>query len=236
MKIEIWSDVVCPFCYIGKRKLEKALEKVPFKHQIEIEWKSFQLNPDEKTNPEINSLEHLANSKGWTFEQAQGISAQVASMGKEQGLDFNFEKAKVANTFRAHQLIHLAKALGKGSEMKERLLKAYFSDGLNVDDTETLKKLGQEIGLDSESIENALTSEQFTNEVEQDIYEARLIGVRGVPFFVFDRKYAISGAQPDEVFDETLNKAWLDFSASQPTHLIQEGEDGDTCDFEGENC
>ncbi|MCR9083774.1 MAG: DsbA family oxidoreductase, partial [Cyclobacteriaceae bacterium] len=189
MKIEIWSDVVCPFCYIGKRKLEKALDKFPLKDQVEIEWKSFQLNPEEKTNPSINTLEHLAQSKGWSMDQTREITSNVVEMAKEQGLVFDFEKAKVANTKNAHRLIHFAKQQGKGGEMKERLLKAYFSDGENVDDPNTLIKLGAEIGLNESEIKSMLASNQFDDAVDQDIYESRLIGVRGVPFFVLDRKF-----------------------------------------------
>lgn len=235
MKIEIWSDVVCPFCYIGKRKLEKALDKFPLKDQVEIEWKSFQLNPEEKTNPSINTLEHLAQSKGWSMDQTREITSNVVEMAKEQGLEFDFEKAKVANTKNAHRLIHFAKQQGKGGEMKERLLRAYFSDGENVDDPNTLIKLGAEIGLNESEIKSMLESNQFVDAVDQDIYESRLIGVRGVPFFVLDRKFGISGAQPDEVFEETLEKAWSEFAKNNPVLEIKTAENGESCDIDG-NC
>ncbi|WP_439475371.1 DsbA family oxidoreductase [Algoriphagus formosus] len=235
MKIEIWSDVVCPFCYIGKRKLEKALDKFPLKDQVEIEWKSFQLNPEEKTNPSINTLEHLAQSKGWSMDQTREITSNVVEMAKEQGLEFDFEKAKVANTKNAHRLIHFAKKHRKGGEMKERLLKAYFSDGENVDDPNTLIKLGAEIGLNESEIKSMLASNQFDDAVDQDIYESRLIGVRGVPFFVLDRKFGISGAQPDEVFEETLEKAWSEFAKNNPVLEIKTAENGESCDIDG-NC
>lgn len=235
MKIEIWSDVVCPFCYIGKRKLEKALDKFPLKDQVEIEWKSFQLNPEEKTNPSINTLEHLAQSKGWSMDQTREITSNVVEMAKEQGLEFDFEKAKVANTKNAHRLIHFAKQQGKGGEMKERLLKAYFSDGENVDDRNTLIKLGAEIGLNESEIKSLLASNQFDDAVDQDIYESRLIGVRGVPFFVLDRKFGISGAQPDEVFEETIEKAWSEFAKNNPVLEIKSAENGESCEIDG-NC
>jgi len=235
MKIEIWSDVVCPFCYIGKRKLEKALDKFPLKDQVEIEWKSFQLNPEEKTNPSINTLEHLAQSKGWSMDQTKEITSNVVEMAKEHGLEFDFEKAKVANTKNAHRLIHFEKKQGKGGEMKERLLKAYFSDGENVDDPNTLIKLGAEIGLNESEIKSMLASNQFDDAVDQDIYESRLIGVRGVPFFVLDRKFGISGAQPDEVFEETLEKAWSEFAKNNPVLEIKTAENGESCDIDG-NC
>ncbi len=233
MKIEIWSNVVCPFCYIGKRKLEKALANFPQKEAIEIEWKSFQLNPDLKTNPNISTLEYLAESKGWSPEQAREISSQVAGMAESEGLTFNFENAVVANTKNSHRLIHLAKEAGKGGEMKERLLKAYFTEGLNIDDASTLMTLGKEVGLNEESIKKLLESNQYEDAVDQDIYESRLIGVKGVPFFVLDRKYGISGAQPDEVFTQTLEKAWTKFAKENP-QLTLVGDSADSCEIEGE--
>lgn len=234
MKIEIWSDVVCPFCYIGKRKLEKALAKFPQKEAIEIEWKSFQLNPDLKTNPSISTLEYLAESKGWSLEQAREISGQVSEMAKSEGLNFDFEHAVVANTKNAHRLIHLAKASGKGSEMKERLLKAYFSEGLNIDDSETLISLGKEIGIEGESIKNLLETTLYEDAVDQDIYESRLIGVKGVPFFVLDRKFGISGAQPDEVFTQTLEKAWTEFAKENPQLEMVGDDSADSCEIDKE--
>ncbi|GMQ28596.1 DsbA family oxidoreductase [Algoriphagus confluentis] len=235
MKIEIWSDVVCPFCYIGKRKMEKALQKFPFASQVEIEWKSFQLNPDLQTNPAISTVEHLAQSKGWTLEQTREISSNVANMAHHEGLIFDFDRAVVANTKNAHRLIHLAKESGKQDAMKERLLKAYFSQGRNVDDFDTLLELGKEVGLDEEKIKATLNSSQYEDAVNQDIYESRLIGVRGVPFFVLDRKFGISGAQPDEVFDQTLEKAWAEFAKNNPVLDIASSPDGESCDVDG-NC
>ncbi|MFN3996360.1 DsbA family protein [Algoriphagus sp.] len=235
MKIEIWSDVVCPFCYIGKRKLEKAIEKFPFKDKIEIEWKSFQLNPNQKTDPTISTLEHLSQSKGWSMEQTREITSNVVNMAAAQGLEFDFEKAVVANTRNAHRLIHLAKESGKGDAMKERLLKAYFSEGKNVDDFPTLISLGKEIGLEEEKIKAMLESDQFDEVVDQDIYESRQIGVKGVPFFVLDRKFGISGAQPDEVFVQTLQKAWTEFAKNNSVLDMAGNAEGESCDLDG-NC
>jgi predicted DsbA family dithiol-disulfide isomerase len=235
MKIEIWSDVVCPFCYIGKRKLEKALEKFQFKHKVEIEWKSFQLNPDQQTKPGVSTLEDLSKSKGWSMEQTKQITSQVVQMAKAEGLTFDFDKAVVANTKNAHQLIHLAKEFEIQDAMKERLLKAYFSDGLNVDDPETLIQLGMEVGVPEKKIKHMLETNTYLEAVDQDIYEARLIGVRGVPFFVLDRKFGISGAQPDEVFDQTLEKAWTEFAKNNPVLDITSTTEGESCDVDG-NC
>lgn len=235
MKIEIWSDVVCPFCYIGKRKMEKALQKFPFKEKVEIEWKSFQLNPDQQTKPGVSTLEDLSQSKGWSMEQTKQITSQVVGMAKGEGLTFDFDKAVVANTKNAHRLIHLAKEFGVQDAMKERLLKAYFTDGLNVDDTETLIQLGKEVGVPEEKIKLMLESNQYEEAVDQDSYESRQIGVRGVPFFVLDRKFGISGAQPDEVFDQTLEKAWSEYAKNNPVLDIASGSEGESCDVDG-NC
>jgi len=233
MKIEIWSDVVCPFCYIGKRKMEKSLMKFPFKDKIEIEWKSFQLNPEQYTNPTISTIEYLAQSKGWSLEQTRQITSNVAEMAKEEGLLFDFDRAVVANTKNAHRLIHLAKESGKQDAMKERLLKAYFSEGENVDDPNTLIDLGKEVGLDPERIKQMLDEKLYEGAVDQDIYESKLIGVRGVPFFVMDRKFGISGAQPDEVFDQTLEKAWTEYVKNNPVITMESSSEGQSCEVDG---
>ena len=235
MKIEIWSDVVCPFCYIGKRKLERALEKFPYRDKVEVEWKSFQLNPDLQTNPSISTLEHLAQSKGWSMAQTHQITSNVVEMAKAEGLNFDFDKAVVANTKNAHQLIHLAKEFGKQDQIKESLLKAYFSEGKNVDDPDTLIEVGTASGLDPVVITAMLESNRYEIAVNQDINESKLLGVRGVPFFVIDRKFGISGAQPDEIFDQTLEKAWIEFAKNNPVLDIASGTEGESCDVDG-NC
>ncbi|MEB2775319.1 DsbA family oxidoreductase [Algoriphagus sp. D3-2-R+10] len=233
MKIEIWSDIACPFCYIGKRKIEKAISKFPHKNEIEIEWKSFQLNPEQITEPDKSSAEYLAELKGWTLEQTKEITGNVANMAAQEGLEYHLDKTVVANTRKAHRLLHLAKSAGKGDEMKESLLKAYFTSAVNIDDDAVLLGLGRGIGLDDSVINEVLTSDKFESEVEQDIYEARQVGVRGVPFFVLDRKYGISGAQADEVFDQTLVKAWAEFSKTNPTIEVAKGA-GEVCEIDGD--
>jgi len=207
MKIEIWSDIACPFCYIGKRKLEKAIQRLSDSEGIVLEWKSFQLNPSLQTDPNQNTLTYLSETKGWTMEQTLKMTAQVAAMGKEEGLNFNFEKTAVANTKRSHRLLHLAKGFNCQNELKEQLFKAYFEEGQNVDDVETLLQCAEHVGIPRAEAINVLDTQAFEEEIDQDVYESRLIGVQGVPFFVFDRKYGISGAQPDEVFDQTLQQA-----------------------------
>lgn len=235
MKIEIWSDVACPFCYIGKRKIEKAIAKFPHNDKIEIEWKSFLLNPDQVTQPNKSSEEYLSEVKGWSLEHTKEITANVANMAAQEGLEYHLDKSVVANTKKAHRLLHLAKTVGKGDVMKEALLKAYFTDSLNIDDDAVLIKLGEKLGLEEFAIEEVLTTDKFENEVDQDIYESRQLGVKGVPFFVLDRKFGISGAQPDEVFDQTLEKAWNEY-AKVNTNLDVAESNGNACDVDGENC
>lgn len=209
MKIEVWSDIVCPFCYIGKRRLEEALAEFEHKDHVEVIWKSFQLNPDQVTNPNISVVEDLAQKKGWTLQYASDASESVSDMAAEEGLFYDFDKAIPANTFNAHRLLQFAKNKGLGSALKEALLKAYFMDGKNVDDTETLLAIATENGLNAEETSQILSNpNMFRNEVLSDIDEAKELGISGVPFFVIDRKYGISGAQPLNVFINALTKAW----------------------------
>lgn len=212
MKVEIWSDVMCPFCYIGKRKFEAALEKFPNRNNIEIVWKSFQLNPDLKTDPSKNTLQHLSESKGWSMDYTRETVAYVSNMAKEVGLNYDFDHAVVANSFDAHRLIQLAKSKGLGDAMEERLFKAYFTEGKNTADHTVLTQLAVEIGLNESDVKTTLSSDAFAKEVNQDLAEADQLRITGVPFFVFDRKYAVSGAQDSKVFADTLSKAWSTFA------------------------
>lgn len=207
MKVEIWSDVMCPFCYIGKRKFEAALSKFEGKENVQVEWKSFQLNPSLKTDAGKNINAYLAEIKGWTIEQAKEMNARVAAMAKEAGLNYDFDKVIVANSFDAHRLVQYAKRKNLGDAMEEALFKAYFVEGKDTSDHATLISLAQKAGLDKEETKRILASGIFSDEVEEDIEQAAQLGVRGVPFFVFDRKYAVSGAQPVEVFLQTMQKA-----------------------------
>lgn len=210
MKVEIWSDVMCPFCYIGKRRFEQALTQFPHKDDIEIVWKSYQLNPDMQTDPSKSINQYLSETKGISLEQAQELNAYVTNMAKEVGLDYDFNKAVLANSFDAHRLVQLAKANGKGNEMEEQLFKAYFIEGKNIADHETLEQIATEAGLDGGQVKNVLAANEYADKVEQDIYEARQIGLRGVPFFVLNDRYAVSGAQATETFLGALEKAWAE--------------------------
>lgn len=235
MNIEIWSDVMCPFCYIGKRRFENALEQFHNKDEISIEWKSFQLMPGLKTDGDQNADEFLAEQKGVTIEHARAMNGHASQMAQDVGLNFNFDKAIPANTFNAHRLIHFAKAKGKQHEAEEILFRSYFTEGKNIDDYPTLVSLGKEIGLDIKELEAALKNESFTDNVLEDIYEAQQIGVRGVPFFVFDRKYAVSGAQASGIFLEVLQKSFNEWQIenAKPKLEVIEGKvctPGGECD------
>lgn len=206
MKVEIWSDVMCPFCYIGKRRFENALAQFENKDEVEIVWRSFQLNPALQTDPSKNTIEHLAESKGWDMEYTRKTTDYVVNMAKELDLNYDFEKAIVANSFKAHRLLHLAKQNQVQNECEEKLFEAYFIHGKNIDDNDVLLELGLSLGIDSDAILDMLSSDAFAADVESDIYQAQQIGVQGVPFFVFDNKYAISGAQQSETFLAALYK------------------------------
>lgn len=233
MKVEIWSDVMCPFCYIGKRRLEQALEQFDHAENIDIEWKSFQLNPDMKTNPEISINGYLARTKGWSLEQARQANQHVTDMAAEVGLDYHMDEAVVANSFRAHTLIQFAKTKNLGSEAEEALFEAYFVQSKNIDDTETLIDIAGHIGLDADETHKALSSDTYVTAVKEDIQEARAMNVRGVPFFVFDQKYALSGAQQPEAFLQALNRAWEEWSKQQ-TPVELSGQNDTACSVDGD--
>lgn len=211
MKIEIWSDIVCPFCYIGKRKFEKALSQFKDKDQIEIEWKSFQLSPDKKTEPDKSVYQYLAEHKGISLEVAKSMSAQVTHTARQVGLKYDFDKAIPANSFNAHRLLHLAKHHDLQDQAEEIIFKAYFTDGKNIDDIPTLVQFGTDLGLNANEVKNMLDSDQYASEVQQDIQEAQYLGLRSVPSFVFDRKALVAGAQDSQLFLEVLEKTFAEW-------------------------
>ncbi|MFD2870996.1 DsbA family oxidoreductase [Mucilaginibacter ximonensis] len=233
MKIQIWSDVMCPFCYIGKRRFEQALEQFEHKDEIEVEWKSFQLNPNLVTDPDININQYLADIKGITLDHAKQLNDHVTQMAAEVGLTYDFDKAVVANSFDAHRFAHLAKQYGLGDEAEEALFKAYFTEGKNIADHETLAELGASIGLDKDEVAHTLKGNKYAINVNQDIAQAQQLGIRGVPFFVMDMKYAVSGAQPVDAFTQTIEKAYSEWTVNKPAKL--EIVEGDSCDING-NC
>jgi predicted DsbA family dithiol-disulfide isomerase len=214
MKVDIWSDVRCPFCYIGKRKFELALAEFEHTDEIEIEWHSFELDPMAVTLPEANPIDHLAQIKGQSREWALEMTNHVAKVAREVGLKFNMEKAVVANSFNAHRLIQLAKANDLGNEIEERLFKDYFISGKNIDDKEVLIAAGMEVGLDRLAIEMMLESDSFTDEVRMDEAMAKQIGISGVPFFIFNKNLAVSGAQAPETFLGAMEQAYSSLASS----------------------
>lgn len=230
MKVEIWSDIVCPFCYIGKRKFEKALENFDAKENVEIVWRSFQLDPEMKYVAGQSVNEYLGKRKGATAKEGKQMNDAMAAMAKEAGLEYNFDKAIINNTLDAHRLLHLAKQNGLQNEMKERLFKAYYTEGKNIGDPDTLVQLGEEVGLGGDEIRSTLQSNALVQDVQQDQYKAEQAGARGVPFFVFNNKYAISGAQPTDVFTQVLNKVWEE---EKPALIVDETLAGGFCTRDG---
>lgn len=209
MTVEIWSDVMCPFCYIGKRRFEAALAQFEGRDAVKVVWRSFQLDPGLKTEPGKSVAQSLSEKKGWSPEQTAQSMAHVTRMAQSVGLHYDFDKAVVANSFDAHRFTHYAKTLGKQDEAEERLFAAYFTEGKNTADHETLAQIGAEIGLNAHSVLEMLAGDAFDEEVRQDIALARDFGINGVPFFVFDRKYAVSGAQEVPVFLNALQRSAL---------------------------
>jgi predicted DsbA family dithiol-disulfide isomerase len=212
MKVEIWSDIMCPFCYIGKRNFEAALKEFDAKNEIEIEWKSFQLDPTipKSFDKKLSTYEYLAERKGMSVEKAIELHSNVTEMARNVGLTYNFDQSVVANSFDAHKLIQFAKTKGLGDAAEEQLFKAYFTDGKDMSNHSTLIELGKEIGLNEKEVISALESELYSSKVNFDISEGSQLGVTGVPFFVFDRKYAISGAQPIETFLNALKQSFAE--------------------------
>lgn len=236
MKIEIWSDVMCPFCYIGKRHLEQALAQFDDSNRVEIVWKSYQLNPDLplKIENKESAYEYLAKAKGISYEQSVQMHDNVVKMAAKVGLNYQFDKAVVANSFYAHQLAQYAKEKGLGVEIEELLFKAYFTEGKDISDKATLVLLGAELGFTQAEVEQALSNEKYAVLVRKDIAETQQIGVRGVPFFVFDRKYAVSGAQPTEQFLGALQQSVSEWKTANNINDLQIKEgDGPACTPEG---
>ncbi|MBP8023295.1 MAG: DsbA family oxidoreductase [Paludibacter sp.] len=232
MKIEIWSDVMCPFCYIGKRNFEKALTQFAEKEKIEIVWKSFQLDASVPDIATESYEEYLVKRKGLSAEQVKGMLQNVTQMAREAGLDYHFDRSVIVNSLKAHRLIQFAKTRNLGDEAEERLFHAFFTEGKSIADIDTLTQLGVEIGLDATELQVAFTDERYAYQVNQDIQEARQIGVNGVPFFVFNRKYAISGAQPPQAFLETLRKSFDEWQKLNPQPMLNI-QQGNSCSIDG---
>jgi predicted DsbA family dithiol-disulfide isomerase len=206
IKVDIWSDVQCPWCYIGKRKFEAGVKA--FGRPVEIEYHSYELSPDTPVDFEGSPIDYLSERKGLPVDQVHQMLERVTTVAAEVGLDYHYDLVHQTNTRKAHEVLHYAKAHGKQVEMKERLLKAYFIDGGHVGKLEQLADLAAEIGLDRADVLRSLETGEFADAVEADVQQAQAYGIQGVPFFVIDGKYGISGAQPAEAFAGALEQAF----------------------------
>jgi len=226
MTIDIWSDIACPYCYIGKRHLEEALAQFPHAEEVHINWHSFELDPQAPAKAKEDTYDMLARKYRMPRQQAQQMTRSVEDMGRKVGINFDFAKSKPVNTHQAHRLLHLAAEHGLQNEAKEALFQAYFIEGQDLSELSTLTSIGASIGLDGKLVAQTLESDAFTQEVREDEAFAHQIGVQGVPFFVFDQKYAVRGAQPVAGFVQTLEAVW----EKTQTNVEVSGE---ACDVDG---
>lgn len=215
LRIDIWSDIACPWCYVGKRRLEAALARFPERESVEIMWHAFELDPSAPRvrDKSVSYAARLGQKYGASTAQAQGMIDRMTNVARADGLDFHFERIQPGNTFDAHRVVHLAAERGQQDAMKERFLRGYLCEGEPIGDPETLVRLASEVGLDAQEVRTTLASDTYAQDVRTDEKEARENGVTGVPFFVFDGRYAISGAQPVEVFVRALEQVWNELQA-----------------------
>ena len=230
MKVDIWSDVVCPWCYVGKRRFEAAVAEFAHGDAIEVEWHSFELNPNAPAAYEGDNASRLARKYGMTLDQAIAANDRLTRVGAEDGIEFRFDQARSGNTFDAHRLIHLARERGVQDAVKERLMHAYFTEGELVSDHDALVRVVSEAGLDPDEARKVLASDAYATDVRADEEAAQEIGITGVPFFVVDQKFGISGAQPVDVMVDVLDRAWAK-AHPEPIQVLAGGDTADgTCD------
>ena len=229
MKIEIWSDVACPWCYIGKRRFETALAAFPHRESVEVQWRSYQLDPSLPEHYDGTELDYLSKRKGMAAGQVTQMFEHVAAQAKGEGLNYRFDDVVVANSFTAHRLIHLAASHGMQDAAKERLLSDHFERGKDIGSRDYLTALGGDLGLPDAELEELFTTDKYADDVRLDFEEGRALGINGVPFFVIDRKFGLSGAQPSETFTAALNQAWQD---THPLVLVN-AADGEACGPDG---
>lgn len=206
--VEIWSDILCPFCYIGKRRFQAALDAFPQRDQVQVIWRSFELDPQAQRDYGVSITELLAQKYGRPLSWARDANAQMEEQGRQVGLDFHFDRVIPTNSFDAHRLLQLAKSVGQADAVSERLFAAYFTEGRHIGRIETLLALAQESGLDPARAQAVLSREEFGDAVRREEDEAHQFGLTGVPAFILNRRYLISGAQPTEVFAQALQKVW----------------------------
>jgi predicted DsbA family dithiol-disulfide isomerase len=233
MRVEIWSDVVCPWCYVGKRRFEAALARFAHRDEVELVWRSFELDPHAPGSPEVagDYVERLARKYGRGLDAAQQMIDTMTSTAAAEGLDFRFDRMRPGNTFDAHRLLHLALERGMQDAVKERLDRATFTDGLRVSDHDELVAVVADAGLDADEARAVLTSDRYADAVRADEVQAQAYGISGVPFFVVDGRYGISGAQPSELVAQALETAWRErhTSALVPVGGTAPGCDDDAC-------
>jgi len=234
MQIEIWSDVVCPWCYIGKRRLESALAGFEHADDVEVVWRSFQLDPSAPREATESIAAHLGSKYGGGEAAGRQMIDRVTDVAAGEGLDFDYHDAQRASTVDAHRLLHLAHAEGGPrvqGELKERLLAAYFTAGRNPADPDLLTEAGLAVGLPADRVAAVLASDEYADDVAADAAQAAAFGATGVPFYVVDRKYGVSGAQPAEVFTQVLERAWAE---SQPlVQVVGGADDAEACGPDG---
>jgi predicted DsbA family dithiol-disulfide isomerase len=227
MKIEIWSDVVCPWCYIGKRRFEQALAQFEHAEDVEVTWRSFELDPGAPPVRTESHAEHLARKYGVSAAQVEAMDVRLVGEARKEGLEFHLGESKSGNTFDAHRLIHLAARTGRAAAMKERLLRAYFTEGVAIGERAELVRLAAEAGLDEADVKAMLSSDRLADEVRADEARARAFGISGVPFFAIDERYGVSGAQPAEVLLDVLQQAYVNAQM-----VAVGGDDADACNDE----
>lgn len=224
MKLEIWSDFVCPFCYIGKKYFEAAFEQFKYKETVEVTYRSFELDPYAKKDSNETIIEHLSRKYNISLEEAMASTEAITAQASEIGLEYNFNKMKPVNTFDAHRISHYAKSKGRMAEMNERFLKAHFTENLDISHYETLVNLAVEIGFKEEEVKEVLSSTAFSNEVVADEERAKSLDIDGVPYFVINEKPYIFGAQPVEKILETLYSVWAEEASSSMTFEAEPSE------------
>ncbi len=216
LDVDIWSDVVCPFCYMGKRRFETALARFAHRDSVKVVWHSFQLDPEARFAPGQTVQQYLAERKGIPFSASRSMHDRLTAEAADLGLAYDFDAAVIANTFDAHRLTHLAKERGLQERMEERLFAAYFTEGKNIADHSILADLAARDGLDREEALSVLGTVRYADAVRADVREAHRLGADGVPFYVFNRAYAVSGAQQSDLFLEVLRSLWEQLTEEPP--------------------
>ncbi|WP_159502065.1 DsbA family protein [Microbacterium sp. 18062] len=219
IRIDVWSDIACPWCYIGKRNLEKGLEETSSDEnapEVEVTFHSYELSPDTPVDFDGDEIDFLAGHKGMPRDQVQQMLERVTSVAADAGLEYHFEHLQHTNTVKAHELLHAAKAQGRQAEMAERLMSAYFVEGKHVGRIDELVELAAEVGLERDAVRDALESERYLPDVRSDQAQAAGYGINGVPFFVIDGTYGVSGAQPAEAFAQIARQVWSERAVAAP--------------------